>query len=129
MRCWQSSPNSRRPSDFPSAACIVVLQSALRLIPRRPCLPQHDDASWQALAALKPGDKITVTMATTIVPVTVHSVHAGGPDPGSASVICRFPTGVRIEVTHSDLVTGQRTFRRGWDRRQVARIRASAFAP
>jgi hypothetical protein len=91
--------------------------------------PQDRDGNaWRALNELHPGDKITVNMDSATVPVVVHSVHTHGLVTHDASVICRFPaTGTRIEITHGDLVTRERTFRTGWDANAAGRIRCETL--
>jgi len=82
-----------------------------------------------ALAALRPGDKLTVDMDTATVAVVVSQPLAEtGPCAGDAGVICRFPrTGTLIEITCEDLAAGARVFRYGWGT-DAGTIRLAAFA-
>lgn len=75
-----------------------------------------------ALASLRTGQQVTVTMHTVIVPVTVDRVYLGCLEP---SVICRLASGVQIEITSQDIGSGTRTITAGW---QPARIRTGIFA-
>lgn len=77
------------------------------------------------LNRLNPGDRVTVTTGTTVLPLIVRQVYYC--DPWDVSAACVSPrTGVMTEVTLADLVDGARTIQDGWYANSGPRINPAA---